>query len=111
MNWPLAFVLTVTLETLVVFLFFRKDTPLSRILIAGVLANAVTHPFVWFLFPRLATTYGTYILMAEIFAFVIEIPIIFLIIRPKPWYMSIAASAAANGVSYGVGILLYAYIL
>lgn len=111
MNWPLAFILTIALETAVLFLFFRKDTALSRIFIAGVLANAVTHPFVWFLFPRFATSYGSYILMAEMFAFFLEVPIIYLIIRPKPWYMSIAASAAANGVSYGVGMILYIYIL
>lgn len=106
-SWPLAFTLTVMIEAAVLVVLFRKNTDVWRILAAAAICNAVTHPVVWFVLPRLFSTYGAYIIASEAFAFTAEVPILLLVIRPKPWHMSIAGSALANGGSYLVGLAIH----
>ena len=48
-----------------------KRRVLDRMLIAFG-ASAITHPFVWFLFPRLTSDYHLMVLEAETFAVVVE---------------------------------------
>ena len=95
-NWPLAFGLTLVSESLVLYLLFKKNTTVMNIAAALLVGNALTHPVVWFLIPRLVSSYGAYIVFAETFAFAVEVPVILVLIRPEPWYMSIAGSALAN---------------
>lgn len=106
-NWPLAFGITLLVEAGVLFLLFRKEASPRRILATALVGNILTHPVIWFVIPRLVSTYGTYIILAEAIAFAVEVPVIVWLIRPDPWYMSIAGSALANGASYVVGLTFH----
>lgn len=67
-------------------------------------ASAVTHPFVWFVFPPLFEGYWTMVLVAETFAVVVE----------GLWFWCFGLKRAilwallANATSVGVGFALYA---
>ena len=107
-TWPVAFGLTLVVEAIVLVLLYRRERPLLRILATALVANAVTHPVVFLVLPRYFTDYGYYIVVAEVFAFVAEVPVLWVGLRPDPWYRAISASALANGASYGVGLAIYA---
>jgi hypothetical protein len=109
-GWPLAFGVTLAVEMGALYLLFRKTDSVGRLAAVVFLGNILTHPVVWFVLPRVMVSHGAYILIAESFALVVEVFVILSLIRPEPWYMSIAGSAFANGSSYGVGlILIYAF--
>ena len=105
-SWPEAFALTLTLETAVLLVFFWHRAPRWRIVLTALVANAVTHPVVWFVLPKLMTSYGAYIVVAETWAVLAEVPILVAMLRPRPWYVALSASALANLASYGCGLLL-----
>lgn len=105
-SWPAAFAITVVVETSVLFALFSSSSGSGRILLAALTANALTHPLVFLVLPRFFSSYGTYIIVAETFAFAAEVPLILLLLRTRPWYMAIAGSALANGASYLVGLIV-----
>ena len=119
MTWPLAFALTLGLESIVLLALFLPQRRAWRILLAAVVANGVTHPIVWFVMTRLVLrygsipsfdAYGTYVILAELFAFGVEIPILVALLRPDPWYRAVTASALVNGTSYVAGLALMALL-
>lgn len=106
MTWPLAFCLTVTIELAVLLLVLRAERRTGRVIAAALVGNVLTHPIVWFVLPQVFSTYAAYIIAAEVFAFVAEVPVILALVRPSPWYRAIGASALANGASYATGLIL-----
>ena len=100
-SWLRAFVFTQIVEVPI----YMQVLPGSRWKAAtiGFGASAITHPFVWFVFPRLLP--HRFVLMAtaaELFAFVVEA--LYLCIWLKPW-KALAASFVANSASLGLGLL------
>jgi hypothetical protein len=101
MSWPLAFLLTLTLEIPVVLLLlargWRKDLPLA------LLANGLTHPTLWFVLPSLFSDYLTFLIVGELAVFTFEALLYACAVRS---WKGVAAGVAANSLSLGVGLLL-----
>jgi hypothetical protein len=67
----------------------------------------VTHPFVWFAFPRLAdrgVPYAAWVAVAEITVWVVEAAMLARLAR-APWTRAALASLVANGVSLSFGLV------
>ena len=77
---------------------------------AGVvlLANLASHPLVWLLFPDAAPLGQMRIIVAELFALLLE-GAAYLLVWPRIGARrAFGSSALANGASFGVGLLLRA---
>jgi len=108
-HWLLAFVLTLALELpLVVGLGRPLEARLVRRIATALLANAVTHPAVWFVFPRLPWPWPAVLAAAEAWAWLAEAAIYRALLREAGWRASLLLSLAANALSFGVGLLLSA---
>ena len=110
-----AYLLTITLETPVLFFGLSPRHAWQRRLFCGVWLTACTYPIVWILFPLTAWQwwgYTAYIVIAEVFAPVAECLIFLAAYADKTttWREIIrdcAAIVAANLLSYiGGGYLL-----
>lgn len=104
--------LTLAVELPLLLLILRGRVSWQRTLVAGLLATGITHPQLWYLWPRLFTIdtrarYDTYVLVGELTVFVIEALVIAGICRGRiPVLLAVAASALANATSYLVGVML-----
>ena len=81
--------------------------PLPRRVLAALLATAITHPIVWFIFPRVwpAGHVETMVLCSQIFAVAIEGAYLasFSVKRPLVWALM------ANALSFCAALLLRRY--
>jgi hypothetical protein len=76
----------------------------------GFAPSAITHPFVWFAFPLLATTglgmsWTLAMVLAELFAWWVEAGFLFLTKPRVPLLRAVGVSLIANGASLGLGLL------
>ncbi len=106
--WAAALTLTLVVETpLYVWLsrtFSEKDRSLVVWMLVGLLASLITHPCVWFVWPRIidpATDYGAFVLAAECFAVLAEA--LWLRLWGVPLRYSVLISLAANMSSVAAG--------
>ena len=103
--WLGAFLVGQAIEVPVYALALRRRRPrlASRLLLAFA-PTALTHPIVWFVFPRLFTDdrYWTMVLLAELFAVAVEAIVVRL--AGLEWRLAVAASLAANGASVALGL-------
>jgi hypothetical protein len=92
--WLLAFAFTQAIE---IPLYRRAGASLP----VAFGASALTHPLVWFAFPRLPLPWGWMVFWAELFAVLAEALWLraFRVPRPLPW------SLAANLASLSLGLL------
>jgi len=102
-------VLTITIETTVLYLLIRfwyqkYDIPTYEILFTGFISSFATLPYVWFVFPILTKliSYSFYIWSAEISVTLIETLIIYKILKVS-YKEAFTLSFIANLVSFGVG--------
>jgi hypothetical protein len=72
MEFPVAFLLTNVLEIPIAYFFLRKTEKADKIIIAILLLNAITLPFVWFVFPALIKEYLPALIISEFVIFLIE---------------------------------------
>ena len=80
----------------------RAPLPLWAALAVSFGASAITHPFVWFAFPRYAPGgYLAMVLQAELFAVVVEA----VYMRAFGLSWALGWSVVANGASAGLGLL------
>lgn len=77
-----ALLLTLALEIMVAFVYLKLARKPLKILIYVILANLITLPIVWFVFPILLNAWA--ILFGEIFAFVTEA--LFLLLTCRKWF-------------------------
>lgn len=114
MNWPVAFLLTQVIE-LPFYLRAGRAWSWKKRLAVGFGASAITHPFVWFVFPDLtrwvvvelglSMSYRVpYLILAESFAVIVEALWFRRWGLRDPWLWSLLA----NGCSAGVGFLIHA---
>jgi hypothetical protein len=82
-----------------------KISPLVLVC-AGAMGTCITHPLLWFVWPRVMTDYTTYIVTGELIVAVVESLTFFAIARPIRMSRAVAASFIANAGSYGLGALL-----
>jgi hypothetical protein len=102
--WFAAFAWTIALEQPIYTLALRRHvrrwwTPCA----IALAVNAITHPLLWFAFPRFAP-YWQYVVAGELCVIAVEAVIVALVIRRGA--PAIAASVAANTVSTLVGLAL-----
>jgi hypothetical protein len=72
-------------------------------------AQFVTHPVVWFLFPRIgALSCGEALWLSELWAWLVEALLFALALPGVPLVRAVGVSALANGASLGVGSLVRA---
>ncbi len=105
--WAAAFALTVALEApIVAWWLRRRGAPLGRAIAAACFAQLATHPWVWFVFPALGWQRRTSLAASELFAWWIEAAL-YALVTPGLRWRAVVVSLVANGVSYGVGALLW----
>lgn len=98
--WRWIFVLALSLELPLVFFLARGRR--SRAVLASLLANAITHPALWFLWPRVMP-YTAAVIFGELFAVGVEGAAIALS-GQRRWGFVIAL--VANAYSYALGELV-----
>lgn len=102
-SWLVAFALTFVVEAPIVAWFYRKAEPsLDRRLALIFFANLATHPAVWFMFTRLPFPYVQQVVLAEIWAFGLEI-LYYALVFPGDRARAVAASITANTASLAFG--------
>ena len=107
-----ALLFTVAVETVALFLCARvlfkmktKDAPDTLLLFCGIALSCATLPYVWFIFPMLAS--GTaYMALAEAFAFAAE-AVGYKFILKTSWTRALALSFICNAASFLLGLLFF----
>jgi hypothetical protein len=112
---PLGYLLTIAIETPILFFGLSARHPKRRRLIAGLWLTACTYPVVTLVLPLLMENYSraVYLLVAEIFAPVAECILFWLAfgsaaeVGPKSISRDFAAIVAANLASFAAGEIIY----
>jgi hypothetical protein len=107
--WLKAFLLTVVVETPIAAALFRPAEPrLFRRIALTLFANLASHPAVWFIFPALGLPYFPALVLAEVWAVVVEALFYRLVFEKSDAVEALGISALANGASFGIGLLVRA---
>ncbi|MDD5307731.1 MAG: hypothetical protein PHU25_10465 [Deltaproteobacteria bacterium] len=104
--WLKAFLFTQGVEIPIWTLLARGAVPAWRAALAGAACTCLTHPLLWFVWPRVVHDYGAYIASGELLVAAIESAVFFVLARPVTFSRAVAASFLANAASYGGGLLL-----
>lgn len=72
--------------------------PLRGQLLLALLLSAVTHPVVWFVWPRLVPSYPIMVACAEVFALTVEALLLAVSGCRRPLLLSLFANAASFGL-------------
>lgn len=103
--------MTTGIETLIILAFFsfpnnnrNRLVSVKRIILTGVVASGTTLPFVWYVFPLFIQNRTDLIIIAELFAFIAEIPIIKRFLHIS-WRKAMIVSLLANSTSFLFGYL------
>lgn len=70
------------------------------------LASGITHPFVWFVFPFIGLPYMPAMILAELFAVLVETGVYYFGVRGLGLQRAFATSLFLNGASLGIGLVL-----
>jgi len=106
-DWLRAFGLTVLIELAVTMPLLRRVEPRAgRRFAVVVMANLMTHPLVWFLFPGLSVPNLTRTVISEVWAVVGETFAYAVIWPGLRVHRAALVSLAANGASFAVGLWL-----
>ncbi len=100
---------TVFVETILLALLLRKFYPIKTIIINSLIANTITLPFVWLVFPNLPVTYTIQVFISEMFAFIVEALIYFKLFAKMPLQCAIIVSFICNLCSFLGGLVLLFY--
>ena len=110
MDFIHAYVLTILVETLLLFILLRKRYPATTIIRNSVVANSLTLPFVWFALPVLGSMLGLgwalQTAAAELFAFGAEAAVYRVLFRKMDWADAVRVSFACNLLSFALGLVL-----
>ncbi|MCX6768383.1 MAG: hypothetical protein NTY83_00865 [Candidatus Micrarchaeota archaeon] len=108
MDFVHAYIITVLVETLILYLLLRKRYPAPAIIRNSVVANSLTLPFVWFVFPVLGSGLSWALLtaVAELFAFGAEAALYRALFGKMGWADAARVSFVCNLLSLVVGLIL-----
>ena len=111
----LVFLITCLLEAPFYILAFRKSgRNLATIFLAVLILNSLTHPFIFFLVPKLVIALegkmAHSLLISEVFAPVIE-SIALMWMVPMPFGRALLYALAANLFSWWLGLYLMSYLV
>jgi hypothetical protein len=104
--WLRAFLLTASIELVVLIPLLGKDHRFVRRAAAVLLGQLASHPLVWFVWPALGFSRPGYLALAESWAVVVEWLTYRLVFPSLSWSRALAISALANGASLAAGTLL-----
>ena len=101
------FIETITLLIIIKFFFNKENKKITNplLLFTGFLCSFATLPYLLFIIPLLIKTRIPYILLGELFVFIIEILILFFILRIS-YKKSIVISLVCNLLSFLLGLIL-----
>ncbi len=108
MDFVHAYIITVLVETLILYLLLRKRYPAPAIIRNSVVANSLTLPFVWFVFPVLGSGLSWVLLtaVAELFAFGAEAAVYRVLFQRMDWADAARMSFICNLLSFLTGLVL-----
>jgi hypothetical protein len=107
--WLLAFLATAAVEVpVVVALTGGHPTPAWRRALIAIFAQLVTHPLVWFVFPRLVgLTGGSSLVLSELWAWLAEAAFYAVVLPGLSSARALGTSAVANGASLLFGLVIF----
>ncbi len=86
----------------------RSD--LWRLVLVAVAATLLSHPFAWYANENLGGTFAVRAAIIEVSVTVMEAALYAWLGRLGVW-RGLAASTVANGASFGIGLLVFYYVL
>ncbi len=109
--WIRAFLLTLAIEIPVFAaigrkLIGKKKISWPRLIIAAGTGTLLTHPLLWFVWPRIISDYTTSIILGELLIALIESATFYAIARPIRLPHAVITAFAANAASYAIGQLI-----
>ena len=107
--WLFAFLSTVAVEVPVVVALTRgHPTPAWRRALIAIFAQLVTHPLVWFVFPRLVGLTGrSSLALSELWAWLAEAAFYGVVLTGLSPARALGISAVANSASILVGLVIF----
>ncbi len=107
--WLMAFLATIAVEVPIVVALTRDHpTPAWRRALIAVFAQLVTHPLVWFVFPRLAGLTGrSSLALSELWAWLAEAVFYAVVLPGLAPARALGTSAIANAASILVGLAIF----
>ncbi|HEU4412252.1 MAG TPA: hypothetical protein VFS43_43825 [Polyangiaceae bacterium] len=111
--WLRAFLLTALFEVPIVLALTRASpVPARRRLALALFAQLVTHPLVWYVFPILpGLSRSQTLALSELWAWLGEALFYAVALAPLRPARALGVAGLANGVSFGLGLLLPASCL
>lgn len=107
MSWLEAFGLTLAVEVPLALVCLR-GRPRVRVVAAAVLANAASHPLLWFVVLRaLPGLFLATVLVGECVVVALEAIVYLAVLRPLRPGHALAVSATLNAASYLAGLALF----
>lgn len=106
LNFFQAYAITFSIETLIIFILLRKHYSVAQIVRNSFLANTITLPIVWFIFPLLFRGYLLQIGLAELFAFLLEAAIYSEFFSKLKLSDAMTISIICNVSSFFIGLLI-----
>jgi hypothetical protein len=106
--WLIAFLITVAVEAPIV-VYLTRDHPISvkRRALLAVFAQLMTHPLVWFVFPRIAGLTGRSALaLSELWAWLAEAAFYAVVLPGLSPARALGVSAIANAASILAGLVI-----
>jgi hypothetical protein len=107
-GWLVAFLITVAVETPIVVALTRgHPTAAGRRALIAVFAQLVTHPLVWFVFPRIVGLTGrSSLALSELWAWLAEAAFYGVVLPGISPARALGVSAIANAASILAGLAL-----
>ncbi len=102
MSFLNALLITLAIETAIVYALLRGQYPLWQIVVCSCLASMITLPFVWFVFSPM----GVLVIWSELFAVVVEAAFYRTVFKNMEWDRATKMSLVANFASFTAGILI-----
>jgi hypothetical protein len=102
--------LTISIETVVLCLFFRfvvklENSSIHRLVITGIIASMTTLPYLWFILSNYIDQRIWYVIIGESFAVLLETIIIGVILRVN-LLKSFLSSLTCNMISFLTGLII-----
>lgn len=102
--------LTVTIETIILCLFFRlivklENTSIQRLINTGIIASLTTLPYLWYILPNYIDQRILYVIIGESFAVLVEAFIIGVILKVN-LLKAFLCSLTCNMISFLTGLII-----
>ncbi|MBI5499873.1 MAG: hypothetical protein HY907_06495 [Deltaproteobacteria bacterium] len=118
-QYAIAAAVTLAVELPLVLYLARRARLLhsdARVLVAALVANAATHPALWYVpwsfFPQALAkpNYALYLVVGETTVLLVETVVYWRLLVPQRPWLALATAALANAASYGAGLAVWALI-